>query len=221
MKVSLIIPALNEEGCIGRVLEEVPRNIVDEIIVVDGHSSDNTIQEAKKGLGAQDKIIVQHGKGLGRALLEGFGVATGDVLIIMDADGSQNPKDIPALIKKMGRGYDYVMASRYARGGRTEEETVVRWVGNQIFTRLTNIIHGTSTTDSLYLFTAISRGGLNKLNLSSPGFEFCIEILVKAHRAGLTFAEIPAVERARFAGKSKVNPFWHGFHILRMILQKY
>ncbi len=221
MKVSVIFPTRNEEGCIGRVLREVPREVVDEIIVIDGRSTDHTEEEAKVELRPTDKFVIQKGKGYGGAFREAFDIATGDVIIMMDADGSHDPKDIPAIVDKVERGYEYVMASRYAPGGRSDDDTFIRWFGNRFFTWLTNVVHSTRVTDSLYTYTAITRDGLNKLNLRTDGFEFCTEILVKAHRAGLKFAEVPAIERARFAGKSKVNAFWHGLKILRMILRRY
>lgn len=221
MKISVIFPTRNEQGCIGRVLREVPREVVDEIIVIDGHSTDRTEEEAKAELRPSDRFVMQKGKGYGGAFREAFDIATGDVIIMMDADGSHDPKDIPAIVDKVERGYEYVMASRYAPGGRSDDDTFIRWFGNRFFTWLTNVVHSTRVTDSLYLYTAITREGLNKLNLTTDGFEFCTEILVKAHRAGLKFAEVPAIERARFAGKSKVNAFWHGLKILRMILRRY
>lgn len=221
MKTTLIIPTRNEEGCIGRVLKEVPRKYINEIIIVDGNSTDNTVKEAKDQLRPKDKLIIQKSKGYGAAFLEGFKAATGDVIVMMDADGSHNPSDIPFIIDKVKEGYEYVMASRYAVGGKSEDDTFIRWFGNQLFTILTNIIHGTRVTDSLYLFTAITKSGLKKLKLESPGFEFCTEILVKAHRAKLRFAEVPAIERLRYNGDSKVNAFWHGLKILKMILHRY
>jgi glycosyltransferase involved in cell wall biosynthesis len=221
MRVSLIIPTRNEEGCIGRVLSEVPRDVVDEVIVIDGNSSDKTEEEAKAELRPSDKFVNQKGKGYGGAFLEAFDIVTGDVIIMMDADGSHNPAEITPIIDKIRRGYEYVMASRYMPGGKSEDDTIIRWFGNRMFTWLTNVIHGTRVTDSLYLFTAVTKNGLKKMPLKSLGFEFCTEIVVKAHRAGLKFGEIPAFERARFAGKTKVNAFWHGLKILRMILKRY
>jgi len=221
MKVSLIIPTLNEQGCIGRVLSEVPKKIVNEIIIVDGRSSDNTVAEARKELRKKDKIIYQKDMGYGAAFLEAFKVVSGDCIVMMDADGSHNPKDIKQIVDKLKEGYDYVIASRYAKGGRSEDDTLLRLLGNKIFTWMTNVVHGINTTDSLYLFTAISKQGLDKLKLKSKEFEFCTEIIVKAHKAGLKFAEVPVVERPRFAGKSKVNPLIHGLKILKIILRPY
>lgn len=221
MKVSLVIPTRNEEGCIGKVLGEIPRKLVDEVIIVDGHSTDKTITEIKKFLKRSDKLVHQSKLGYGAAFLEGFKKVTGDVVIMMDADGSHNPKGIGEIINKLKLGYEFVMASRYAKGGKSDDDTLIRFLGNKIFTWMTNVVHGTNVTDSLYLFSAISKKQLGKLKLESSGFEFCTEIIVKAHRAGLKFAEIPTTERKRYAGKSKVNSIVHGFKILRMILRAY
>lgn len=221
MTVSLIIPTRNEAGSIGRVLKEIPRSIVNEIIVIDGHSKDSTAQEVKALLRPKDKFILQAKKGFGNAILQGFKMAKGDVVIVMNGDGSHNPKNIPALIKKVKEGNNYVMASRYIRGGRSDDDTLIRFIGNRALTLITNLIHKTHVTDSLYFFTAITRNKLKKLHLTSPGFELCIETLIKAHNARLSFAEVPVVERPRFAGKSKVNALLHGFKILKMILKRY
>ncbi len=221
MKVSLIIPTKNEQGAIGRVLKEIPKNIINEIIVIDGHSTDDTAKEAKSELRSKDKFILQEKKGFGRALQQAFKEASGDIIVIMNGDGSHNPQDVLKLVKKIKQGYQYVIASRYIKGARSDDDTTVRFIGNRLLTFLTNLLHGSHVTDSLHFYTAINRKDLNKLHLSSPGFEFCIEILIRAHYAGLKFAEIPVVERARFAGKSKVNAFLAGWKILGMILRKY
>ncbi len=221
MKVSVIIPTRNEARAIGRVLEKIPKEIVNEILVIDGYSTDDTALEAKAKLRrGKDKFILQKKKGFGNAIIQAFKESSGDVIVILNGDGSQNPKDIPSLLAKINQGYDYVIASRYAKGGRSDDDTIVRFIGNRALTWLTNLIHRTNVTDSLYFFTAITRKGLKKLHLKSAGFEFCIEILIKAHKAGLKFAEVPVVERASLS-KTKVNAFWVGLRILRVILREY
>ncbi len=219
-KTTLIIPALNEEGCIGKTIKEVPRDYVDEIIVVDGHSTDNTGQEARNALGPNDQFIEQKREKFGGAIYDGLDLANGDIVIIMDADGSQNPADIPKLLEKYS-DHTLVLASRYAQGGRSDDDTLVRWFGNRLFTKLTNLAHRMHVTDSLYLFCAISRGNFKKLGLQSHDYGICIEFLVKAKRAGLSFVEVPTVERPRISGKSKVNALRDGWKILRMIFHKY
>lgn len=222
MKTTLIIPTKNEAGAIGKVLQEVPKHLIQQIIVVDGHSQDTTQAEVKANLRpGKDKLIMQKSKGYGAAFIEGFKQVTGEVIIMMDADGSHNPADIPFLLKKISAGYEYVMASRYTIGSKSYDDTLVRWFGNQVFTLLTNIVHGTHVTDSLYLYTAITKKGLKQLKLSCAGFEFCTEILVKAHNAGLRFAEVPAIERKRYHGNSKVRAFLDGLKIIKMIFRKY
>ena len=221
MKVSVVIPTRNEQGAIGRVLKEIPKDVVDEIIVIDGHSKDNTAKEAKANLRVGiDKFALQKRPGFGNALLEAFDKSNGDVIVIVNGDGSQNPRDIPKLLKKIKQGYDYVMATRYAKGGRSDDDSIIRFIGNRVLTFITNLIHNTNVTDSLYFFTAIRRSGLKKIHPTSPGFEFCIEILIMAHKAGLKFAEVPVIERASFS-KSKVNAFPVGWKILMKILGDY
>jgi glycosyltransferase involved in cell wall biosynthesis len=222
MRVTLIIPTRNEEGCIGRVLQEVPNKYVHEILIVDGHSKDNTVREAKKYLRyGKDKIIMQNGKGYGSAFIQGIAKSSGDVIVMMDADGSHNPADIPFLLHKINEGYDYAMSSRYTVGAKSFDDTFIRWLGNQVFTKLTNMVYNMHITDSLYLLTATWKKNLIKMNLKSPGFEFCTEVLVKAGMLGLRIAEIPAIERKRYYGESKVNAFLDGLKVMRAIFKKY
>lgn len=214
MKVSLVIPTLNEAGCIEKTLSEVPKEYVDEIIIVDGHSEDNTADIVRK-LGY--KVIMQKTKGYGGAFTEGVNASTGDVVILMDADGSHDPADIPLLLEKIKEGYDYVLAVRYAPGHRSEDDTIIRHIGNMLFTFLVNLIHKVFVSDALYLYTAIRKDKFYLIEPKSHGFEYCVEILIRAHKAGLKMAQIPSVERLRIDGKSKVNAFLDGLRILRVI----
>ena len=217
-KVSVIIPARNEEGCIGAVIRQIPRPLVDEIVVVDGASTDNTKKEARE---AGARIIDQAGRGYGGGVQQGAAAATGDIFILMDSDGSHPPEYVPQLLAKVNEGYEYVMGSRYMAGARRDDDTFIRWTGHKVFTLLTNLLHSTGVTDSIYTYNAIPRDAFFKINAKSQGFEYCTEILVRAKKAGLRFAEVPVIEHARIAGDSKVNAFWHGLKILRMILRRY
>lgn len=219
MKVSVIIPSLNEAASIGKVIDEIkalPRGTVAEIIVVDGDSPDGTAKIAQEH-GA--RVIRQTGRGYGAAFIEGIKNSKGEVVVLMDADGSHDPKDIPLMLDKIRDGYDYVMASRYAPGARSEDDWLIRYIGNKFFTWLTNLLHGTKVTDSLYLYTAIKKDKLDEVELKSRSFEFCTEILVKCHRAGLKFGEVAAVERKRQGDKTKVNALRDGVKILWVIVK--
>lgn len=223
MKKTLIIPALNEEGCIGQTLQEIPRGLIDEIIVVDGFSTDNTIKEARETLestGQPGKVILRTKPGFGSAIREAAEIAQGDLLIFMDADGSQNPADLPRLLEIYGEN-TVAMASRYAKDGKSEDDTLIRGFGNRLFTKLANLTHGLSTSDCLYFFLAVSKANFQKLHLTSGDFSICIEFLIKAKRAGLTFQEIATTERPRLAGESKIHAFQDGLKILKRILRHY
>lgn len=217
MESSVIIPTLNEADCIEYVLSRIPKDAVDEILVVDGHSTDGTPDLVRK-LGY--KVIMQEGRGYGLAVSTGVKHAKGDVVVFMDADGSHNPEDIPRLIDKIADGYDVVLASRYMPGSSSQDDTLVRYVGNKLFTYLVNKIHKIGVSDSLFLFAAVRKKVFESIELASPNFEYCVEILIKAHKAGLRFAEIPSVELERYAGDSKVNEFYHGLRILWTIIKE-
>jgi len=215
MKVSLVIPTYNEEKCIERIIKEIPKKIVHEIIIVD-LSTDATAKLAKK-LGC--KVLRQRGRGFGNAFRQGVEYSSGDVIILMDADGSHNPKDIPKLLDRIKQGYDCVLASRYTIESHSEDDTLLRSFGNWLITIIVNILFRIQTSDSLFLYIAITRNAYNKLNLKSDGFEYCIELLVKAYTLNLKLSEVPSIERKRFAGKSKVNSFKTGYTIITSIIK--
>jgi len=214
MKVSIVIPTYNEEECIARTIKEIPKNAIDEIIIVD-ISTDKTAEIARK-LGC--KVYRQKGVvGLGGAFRQGAEHASGDVMIFMGAGGNHNPKDIPKLLKKLKEGYDSVLFSRYTLESYSEDDTMLRSFGNWFITTLVNLLFHINTTDSLYNFVAIRKKAHDKLKLRSDGFDYCIEILVKSFAHRLKMAELPSIERKRFAGQSKVQDFKHGFQIIMSI----
>ena len=215
-KITIIIPTLNEAECIETVLKELSHNDVDEILVVDGHSVDGT-PELIRRLGFN--VITQDGKGYGAAMNTGIKHAIGDIIIPMDADGSYDPKDIPDLVECIENGFDVAFASRYLPDSGSHDDTIIRFVGNKLFTFLINKIHGVKISDSLFLYVAAKKEVFKSLNLGSSGFEFCIEFPIKMQKAGFRYTEIPSFERERIAGKSKVNAFLDGLRILWYLLK--
>lgn len=218
MRVSVIIPALNEVETIGEVLKSIPKRFVDEILVIDGHSTDGTI-EIVKNLG--HSLIPQNGKGFGLAIDTGVNKAKGDIVIIMNADNSHDPGDIPKLLKKIEQGYDLVMASRYIPGAGSDDDTLVHYIGNKFFTALCNIIHKTNLSDSLYFYLAAKREIFETISLESRGVDYCIELPVKAQKSGFKIVQVPSFERKRSGGRAKINAFYDGLKILRRILSLY
>lgn len=214
--VSVIIPSLNEAGCIGAVLNSIPKNLVDEILVVDGHSTDGT-PDVVRALG--HRVITQEGKGFGSALMTGMREARGDIVAIMDGDGSYEVKDLPKLIAMVQNGNDFAFGSRYAKGSGSKDDTFIRFIGNKIFTFLLRSMHGIRLSDALFLYVVAKKKAVLDLNLVEPGFEYCVELPIKAHRAGFRYAEIPSFEKAREAGRSKVHAVKDGFRILRVMVK--
>lgn len=210
-RVSLIIPTLNEAGSIEAVLKEIPRDVVDEILIVDGASTDGTAEIVRR-LG--DRVIQQEGRGYGAAIATGFKHVSGDIIVLADADGSYNLDDIRLLVQRVQDGADLALGSRYLPESGSEDDTLIRYVGNKVFTWTLGKLYGVELTDALFFYMAIRRDVVRSITATSPGFEYIVEFLIKAQRSGYKFAEIPSREKSRTAGKSKVNAFWDGLRML-------
>src|SRR5438128_3801146 len=156
LRVSVVIPARNEAKSLPHVLGKVPR-WVHEVILVDGLSVDDTSRVAKLELPAI-RIVEQTGRGKGNALREGFVHCTGDIVVALDADGSMDPKEIPAIVAFLESGLDYVKGSRMIGGGSSVDLTRFRRFGNWMFRTLMNFLHPTSYTDLCYGYFGFWRG---------------------------------------------------------------
>ncbi len=216
MKVTLLIPARNEADCIAEVLRDVDLNVTHEVIVVDGHSTDGT-QDVVRSMGFT--VIPQEGMGYGMAIRTGIKHATGDIITMVDADGSYCQEDIPKLIACLEEGYDIAYGSRYLPESGSDDDTFIRYVGNKAFTWLLNFVHGVGISDSLFFYAAARKEVFESLDLSTDHFELCIEFPIKAHKAGYTHKEIPSFEKERVSGDSKVNAFSDGLKILWVMLR--
>lgn len=210
LKLTIIVPARNECECLPQMLQELPKD-VHEVIVVDGHSTDGT-PDVVRGLGF--RCETQEGRGYGMAVQTGIKLATGDVVTCMDADGSYNPEALTRLMAGIKDGNDGVFCSRYLPESGSDDDTPIRWLGNMVFTIMLRVLHGVKLSDSLFYYALIKRDVLRALPLVSEDFSMCIEIPILMHRMGYSYAEIPSFERERLAGVSKVNAFTDGFLIL-------
>jgi glycosyltransferase involved in cell wall biosynthesis len=216
LKVTLVIPTYNEEGNLFHVLPKIPQ-LVDEVIIVDGHSSDNTVQEAVKLCpGAQ--IIYQEGKGKGNALRTGFDRASGDIVVTMDADGSMNPDEIVRFVDALKSGYDFAKGSRFIHSGGTDDAPRHRLFGNWALAAITNLLYRTHFTDVTYGYNAFSRRCLEKIKLRSWGFSIETEMAIKAKKAGMKITEVPSFESPRISGQAKLNSYRDGWLILKIIV---
>lgn len=217
-RVSAIIPALNEAKNLPHVLPLIPQ-WVDEIILVDGHSTDDTIAVAKS-LCPQIRIVNQTGKGKGDALRAGFENATGDIIIALDADGSTDPAEIPAFVGSLLAGADYVKGSRFLQGGGTSDMELLRRAGNWGLMMLVRLLYGGNYSDLCYGYFAFWRHSLPILKPDCDGFEVETLINVRALRAGLRIAEVPSFEAERIHGVSNLNTFRDGWRVLKTILSE-
>jgi len=217
--ISLIIPTKNESKNLPYVIPKIP-DIVDEIILVDGNSSDDTIKNALK-LNSKIKVVKQKSHGKGQAIIEGFRESKGEILIMIDADGSMDPKEIPTFIKKIESGYDLVKGSRFLKGGYTEDMTIFRKLGNFFFVSLVNLLFKEKYTDLCYGFMCMSRKLYESIDLNSDGFSIETEIILKASLKKFKITEVPSYERKRIHGKSNLKAFRDGFIILKRILSEW
>lgn len=218
LRVTLVIPAMNEENSIAWVLRRVPSR-VGEIILVDGHSTDSTVALARE---ARPDIVVvqQRGAGKGAALRTGFEVATGDVIVMMDSDGSMEPSEIMNFVTAVEQGYEFVKGSRCVPGGGSADLTAVRRLGNRALTAAVNLLFLVPFSDLCYGFVAFRRDKLECLALTAQGFEFETEIAIHAIKAGLRIAEVPSLESPRRYGTSNLRAVRDGQRVLRTIARE-
>ena len=216
LSVSVVIPTKNEARNIGWVLRRLD-DLVDEVVIVDGLSTDDTVSVVQ-AIRPDAKIIMHPLPGKGEAIRAGLAAATGDLVVMLDADGSMDPEEIGSFLRALAEGADFAKGSRFLDGGGTTDITPLRGFGNAVLVRLTNLLLGTRYTELCYGYMAFRRSRLPELQLQSSGFEIETEIVVKAHRAGLAVVEVPSMEAPRRFGRSNLNTFRDGWRVLRTLL---
>jgi glycosyltransferase involved in cell wall biosynthesis len=217
MNNTLLIPAKNEAKNMPFILPKIP-DTISEVILVDGVSTDGTIEIAKKYIPNLKVVIQKRSKGKGGAIIEGIEEASGENIIIMDADGSMDPDEINGFINEMKKGYDLVKGSRFLKEGGTEDMTRFRKFGNWVFVKLVNLLYRRKFTDLCYGFVAIRKDLLRKINIRAEDFSIEAEIIVKAVKKKAKIAEIPSFEHRRIYGISNLNAFKDGISIFKTIV---
>jgi len=213
--VSVVIPTLNEAANIALVLSRVPK-WVKEVIVVDGRSTDGTVDVALS-CRPDVRVVMEYQRGKGAALRTGFAAATGDIIVMIDADGSTEPEEIGLFVRYLRDGADFVKGSRFMQGAGTEDISPLRSLGNGFFTLLVKALFGGKFTDLCYGFCAFWRDLVPLLELDGTGFEIETMLNIKALRIGCRIVELPSFEAQRIHGESNLRAFPDGFRVLRTI----
>lgn len=226
--VSVVIPTKNEARNVGWVLERLPA-LVTEVVLVDGGSVDGTVEAA---MAVRDDLVVvqQTRRGKGNALAAGFEAATGEYVVMIDADGSMDPAEITAFVAALDAGADYAKGSRFTTGGGSDDITVLRRAGNWGLNALTNVLFGSRFSDLCYGYNAFTRECVAHFDLPTAhgtttaqwgdGFEIETMINVRVAVAGAAVTEVPSFEHERRSGVSNLNTFRDGFRVLGTILDE-
>ncbi len=214
--LTLIIPAKNESECLPIVLDEIKILECKKKIILEA-TDHETIDSIKDH---ECEIIYQNQKGYGDALITGINNVETDYLCIFNADGSFDPKYLREMLIKC-ENYDYVFATRYLKGGGSDDDTFLTKFGNYFFSNLGKILFSLKLSDILFTYILGKTHSFKSLNLSCKDFCLCVEIPIKAKRNNQNYFEISHQERKRIAGKKKVNEFQDGFKILIYMLKEF
>lgn len=227
--VSIVIPALNEARNIPHVFKRIPAD-VHQVILVDGRSVDNTVQVARS-MRPDVCVVSQTRKGKGNALACGFEAATGDVIAMVDADGSADPAEIPRFVSALVEGADFAKGTRFLKGGGSDDITRLRRLGNRFLTAFFNVAYGRNYSDLCYGYNVFWRKCLPMLGLDystlpredgaplwGDGFEVETLIHIRVAKAGLKVTEVPSHEHSRIHGVSNLNAYRDGIRVVRTML---
>lgn len=214
--VSVVIPAMNEAENLPYVFKTLP-GWVHEVVLVDGNSTDDTVAVARE-LWPDVKVVRQLGKGKGDALITGFEACTGDIIVMVDADGSADGHEIVSYVSALVSGADFAKGSRFANGGATDDMTPIRKLGNHVLCSVVNAKFGARYTDLCYGYNAFWRHCLDKIDLDCTGFEVETLMNIRVVKAGLKVQEIPSHEYLRIHGVSNLSAVRDGLRVLKVIL---
>lgn len=227
MKVTLFIPTLNEITGMKEIMPKVKREWVDQILIVDGQSTDGTAEYAKS---QGYDVVIQQKKGLRNAYMEALPHVKGDVILSFSPDGNSIPELIPACINKMKEGYDMVIVSRYAEGAKSYDDDIVTGFGNKLFTTAINLLHGAKYTDAMVIYRAYKKSLVSELDLDKEesfqteeklfGTKVSWEPLlsIRAAKRKLKCADIPGDEPKREGGERKLQVLrWGAAYMFEVI----
>ena len=217
--ISMVIPVIDEIDGMKMIMPQIKNEWVDEIIIIDGGSTDGTVEEAER-LGY--KIIHQKTKGLGDAYNLGIEAAKSDYILFFSPDGNHIPQDIPKMIEKINQGYDLVQINRFGKKSNSKDPGPITGFGNRMFTFLVNVFFGGRLGDTLDGFKIIKKEVLLGLKIGTPCNEVWEQqICIRALKAGNSICEIEGDEPKRIGGERKMKPFATGIELSKQIIQEF
>lgn len=230
-EVTLVVPTLNEKIGMEWFMPQVKKECYDELIVIDGKSTDGTIEYCREN---NYPVFFQSGRGLANAIDAAFAHSTKEIFITVTPDGNSLPELIPALIAKIKEGYDMVIVSRYLKGAKSYDDDPITAFGNKMFTVLVNFLFRASYTDSLVAYRAYRRDAILKMGLHTQESESRIKkrfsthmnswelaSSIRAAKLKLKVAEIPGDEPKRMGGVRKLSIIKHGLGALYQVLYEF
>ncbi len=210
-QLTLVIPAKNEAETLPTVLKDLDKYSLKITVVLEKEDID-TINAIKN---FNCKILYQEGIGYGDALIQGINSVETKYFCIFNADGSFLSKELGDMYKQLNDlNFDFVFGSRYMKNGYSEDDTFITLIGNRIFSFLGNLLFSLELSDILYTFVMGNAQKARDLNIKEKDFAFCVELPIKAKKAGHKLVSLPSYEKPRIAGRKKVNAFKDGLMIL-------
>jgi len=218
-KIEILIPTLNEEGNIEKVINELKSEGYINITLLDANSTDQTVKIAEDN-GCRIILDGPNISGFGGSVINGLNNLKHEYFCIFDGDNSFNPKAISDMLDKISNGADFAFGTRYLDNNKSEDDTIITKFGNFFFTKLVRYLFKINTTDLLFLYVVGKKENVLKLNLKQQDFSFCTEFLIKCYK-DFNCKEVLSQERKRYSGVSKVNKIFDGIKLLTNIFQMY
>jgi glycosyltransferase involved in cell wall biosynthesis len=216
--VSVVIPTRNEAKNLYHILPKLPP-IVTEVVLVDGHSTDDTIAVAKE-LYPTIRVLEQTGKGKGDAMRMGFAACTSDIIVMLDADGSADPNEIYRFADALLEGHDFAKGSRFVKGAGSDDLTWLRTLGNYGLCMVVNILFGQAYSDLCYGYNVFWRQCLDYVTLDCTGFEIESQLCLRMLKAKMNIVEVASMEHSRIHGQSNLRTFRDGWRVLKTIFSE-
>jgi glycosyltransferase involved in cell wall biosynthesis len=217
-RVSFVVPTLNEARNLPWLLPRIPA-WAHEVVIVDGRSTDDTVEVARR-LRPDVKVVMEPRRGKGAALQAGFKAATGDIIVMLDADGSMVPEEAIVFVGALMAGADLVKGSRFLQGAGTDDMSLFRMLGNWWLTMVVRVLYGGVSSDLCYGYMAFWSKHVATLDCDCDGFEIETLINVRAMKHHLSIVEVPSFEASRISGESHLHAIRDGWRVLKTILRE-